>query len=263
MMRRSAAGSLLLAVSLALALAACTVSGSADGVPAPDGAAGAGPAREAGDGSSSADSERGSRTYRIVTLGDVYTWGAGTLTPGADSWPAQMASILRRRGDFNISLQNLARKTSPSGDVIESQLAYVPDYEPDVVTLQVGVDDIVGGETESYARNIATILDELRAIVPSEHIFVVTTPDHTLTTWGRAYGPADIVDRLNDELTRAAEARGITVIDIGPVNERVAVDDSLMVHTTPPRPYPTVKQYAGWAELIGLYVYDALESLEP
>ena len=58
----------------------------------------------------------------------------------------------------------------------------------------------------------------------------------------------------------------ITVIDIGPVNERVSEDPSLLVQANPsdpPRPYPTAKQYAGWAELIGAYVREALEGIEP
>ena len=203
------------------------------------------------------------RIYRIVTIGDVYTSGEGTESPRSDGWPGQMVASLTQHGDMRIAWRDLAEKSSPSVEVIDTQLAQVGDYEPDVVTLQVGVDDIVAGETESYTENVAHILDELLLVLPAERIFAITTPDHTLTRWGEAYGSSEVVAALNAELEKVASARDITVIDIGPVNERVAVDSSLLVQQVPPRPYPTAKQYAAWAELIGPYVRSALESIEP
>lgn len=264
MARRSAVWPLLVAV--ALLLVACTSGDSATPSPTATTAPASDPPVEAGDGSATLASESEQRTYRIVTLGDSYTKGTGTEAPLRDSWPSQMRTALIQRGELSINLRNLARKSSPSVEVIDSQLAYVDDYEPDVVTLQVGVDDIVGRDTESYAENVAFILDELLLILPPERIFVITTPDHTLTEWGKAHGSSELVDSLNGDLAEAADARGITVIDIGPMTERVAVDPSLLMPWTPPdppRPYPTAKQYAGWAELIGGYVRTALEDIEP
>ncbi len=40
-------------------------------------------------------------------------------------------------------------------------------------------------------------------------------------------------------------------------------DSNLIVQADPPVAYPTAKQYAGWAELIGTYVREALEDLDP
>ncbi|MEX1297004.1 MAG: SGNH/GDSL hydrolase family protein [Candidatus Limnocylindrales bacterium] len=198
-----------------------------------------------------------------MTLGDSYTFGTGTIAHRRDSWPAQVAEALIQRAGMRIYLRNLAQKSSPSVEVIDTQLPHVGDYEPDVVTIQVGVDDIVGSDAESYAENIAHILDELMLVVPAERIFAITTPDHTLTEWGKAYGPPEVVEALNADLAAAADARGITVIDIGPLHERVVEDETLLVQSNPPRPYPTAKQYAGWAELIGPYIREALETIEP
>ncbi len=263
-MRRLAAWSLLVAV--ALLLAACASSDSASPSPQASVVPASEPPAEAGGSSTRLAAEPGSRLFRIVTIGDVYTYGTGTDAPRRDSWPAQMRTALQHRGGMRIRLDNLADNSSPTVEVIDSQLAEVESLEPDVVIVQVGVDDLVGGETESYGQNIAYILGELRRILPADRIFAVTTPDHTLTEWGRAganRGTHEEVEALNEDLRAAAAGLGITVIDIGPVNERVVVDESLLVQASPPRPYPTAKQYAAWAEIIGLHVREALETLEP
>ena len=85
----------------------------------------------------------------------------------------------------------------------------------------------------------------------------------TLTEWGDKRGSREAVESLNDSLASEAQARDIEVIDIGPVSDRGELDDTLLVQSDPPVPYPTAKQYAGWAEVIGPYVYDALRSIEP
>lgn len=264
MLRRLGTWSLLVAVMLLPV--ACT---SSDAV-TPSSAAGRAPgsdtSAEGSDGSAAPTAQPVSRIYRIVTLGDAYTYGAGTETPGQYSWPAQMAAILNHYGERRVRVSNLAEQGIYSEDVILFQLPEVGAYGPDVVTLQVGVNDIVGGVTHDYAEHVAQILEELLRILPAERIFVITTPDHTLTEWGNASanrGTAEDVEQLNATLFQLAADRGITVIDIGPVNERVTVDPSLLVDSYPSRPYPTAKQYAGWAELIGRHIHDALETVQP
>jgi hypothetical protein len=163
---------------------------------------------------------------------------------------------------MRVSLYNLAQEGHPSIQVLEEQLRDLASYEPDIVTLQVGLNDIVSHD-DDYSQNVAAILDELLTFLEPGQIFAVTTPDHTLTEWGRERGSHEAVEALNASLKAEAEARGITVIDIGPVNERVSLDQSLLAVADPPVPYPTAKQYAGWAELIGPYVYDALIHRRP
>lgn len=259
-LRRTAAWSLTAAA--ALALAACTSSGAAapspeaSDVPSPEPTVAA-----AGSSTTAADKTVPPR-YRIVALGDSYTVGAGTDAPRRDSWPAQLTAALSQHADMRVSLYNLAQESHPSIQVLDEQVDSVAGYEPDVVTLQVGLNDIVSRD-DAYRGNVAAILDRLLLVLPAERIFAITTPDHTLTEWGRERGSSEAVAAHNASLIEEARARGITVIDIGPVNERVAEDESLLVQADPPAPYPTAKQYAGWAEVIGPYVYDALRNIEP
>jgi lysophospholipase L1-like esterase len=203
---------------------------------------------------------------RLVTLGDSYTAGSGTDVPQRDSWPAQLAESLRR-GDMRLWVSNLARSGYTSGQVVEDQLGQVAAYEPDLVTLQIGANDILYEETAWYRGNLATIFDELLTILPPERIFAITMPDHTLTDWGRYYGPPEesraAVAELNETLAQVAGERGIEVIDISLVNELVTTDPSLVIKAEPPVPYPTAKQYAGWVEIIGPRIHRALASIEP
>ena len=64
-----------------------------------------------------------------------------------------------------------------------------------------------------YERSLATILDGLLQVLSPARIFVITTPDHTLTAWGRRWGSPDMgsgdVVRANDILrTVASGTRG-------------------------------------------------------
>jgi hypothetical protein len=165
------------------------------------------------------------------------------------------------RSDVDLVLRNLAEPSHTSGDVLLIQLDKVESLEPDVVTLQVGVNDIIAREEDWYGENVATILDELLKILPAERIFAITTPDHTLTDWGDSYSSRTIgheaVAELNTMLTERAAERGIEVIDISSVNALVSADPSLVIENGP---YPTAKQYAGWVEVIGPEIHRALSA---
>jgi lysophospholipase L1-like esterase len=243
-----------------LSLAACSsLGGQAAPAAIPGRSAGASP-----DGTAAADRE--AEPLRLVALGDAYTAGTGTLAPRRDSWPAQLSTAMER-GDVRLWLvDNLADSGQTSEDVLRSQIPQLEALVPDVVTLQVGVNDIVAPTVslDDYRTNIATILDELLRSLAPDRIFLITTPDHTLTArgadWGsREAGRAD-VQAANAILKAAAAARRITVIDIAPVNERVVEDPSLVVRDDY---YPTAKQYAGWVEIIGPAMRRVLTATEP
>jgi len=193
-----------------------------------------------------------SEPLRLVTLGDAYTAGTDTGAPKRDSWPAQLVQAMER-GDVRLRLvDNLADSGQTSQNVLDEQLPQVESLRPDVVTLQVGVNDIIAREFEAYRSNVSRILDALLLILAPERIFVITTPDHTLTQRGGDWGSRDAgraaVREANAILREVAAERGITVIDISAVSERVADDASLVIGDGP---YPTAKQYAGWVEVIG------------
>jgi lysophospholipase L1-like esterase len=237
-----------------LSLAACSLpqpripdigAGALAASPTPDGPVG---------GATASPAEH--EPLRLVALGDGYTAGTDTLAPKRDSWPAQLVQAMEH-GSVPLRLVgNLAESDQTSQDVIRTQLPQVPSLVPDVVTLQVGGNDIIDNEWqldgERYERSLATILDALLQVVSPGRIFVITTPDHTLTAWGRRWGSPDVgsgdVTQANAILRTVAQARGVAVIDIGTVYGRVTEDASLVIGDGPS---PSAKQYAGWVEVIG------------
>ncbi len=256
-MRRSVAWSLVAALSVA----ACTGSGSSTAPPQASAPVASSVPVEAD--AAAADATTPDTAVRLVTLGDGYTDGTGTSSPRSDSWPSQLAEAMARAG-VSVLWLNLAQQSHTSDLVVEEQLAQVAPLEPDVVTLQVGVNDIFSRDTSLYRQNVEVIFDELLTILPPERIFAITTPDHTLTDYGLSFGPSDeghaAVEELNATLLELAARRDIGVIDISSVNQLAAHDPSLVLGDGP---YGTPKQYAGWVEIIGPRIREVLSGSKP
>jgi lysophospholipase L1-like esterase len=257
---RSVSRPFVLLVATLLALSACTSEGSGRGTGI------ASPTASGADPSSTPGLTAPSRTLRYVAMGDGYTAGVGTAAPKRQSWPAQLAQAMSS-GEVGLQLvANLAENGSSSVEVEQVQLPQVEAKAPDIVTLQVGGSDILYSITlPEYRANLARILDELLDILPAERIFLVTTPDHTLTERGaqrppgKVEGHAEVLE-ANAILAELAAQRHLTVIDISPVNQRAAHDPSLVAGKGPD---PSAKQYAGWVEIIGPQMQRVLRDEEP
>ena len=200
----------------------------------------------------------GDRPLRYVALGDSYTEGARVRVQ--DNWPNQLVRALD--GDVPMVVAaNLAASGKTSQDVIDEQLWELRSLDPEVVSLQIGVNDVIAPDIgpEEYRANMALVLDALLALLPPERIFVVTTPDYTRTPRGADYGDPEVqraaIAEVNAILAEAASSRGIRVIDIAPISDRVADDPSLL---TADGLHPSAKQFAGWVELIAPVVREAL-----
>lgn len=186
---------------------------------------------------------------RYAALGDSYT--IGTSVGEAERWPNRLVEALA--GDVTLELvANLAVNGATSHDVISRQLPRLTPLQPDFVSLLVGVNDVVRGlPMAAYTTNLATILDELLAIVPAGRIMVVSTPDYTRTPRGVDFGDPSqqraAIARFNAIARQEAAARGIAFVDISDVADR-AGDDPTLVATD--GLHPSGRQYALWVERI-------------
>jgi lysophospholipase L1-like esterase len=195
------------------------------------------------------------RGLRYVALGDSYT--IGTALSSADSWPSQLADRLDGRLEL---VANLGVNGYSTDDLIADELPALDDLDPEFVTVQIGVNDVVRGVPQAtYAANVEFILDSLLERLTAARILAVATPDYTLTPAGSSFGdPAQQsaeIDRFNDVLRAAAEARGIAfVADIYDISRRVASDPALVAGDGL---HPSGAQYALWVDAI-LPVAEAL-----
>jgi lysophospholipase L1-like esterase len=192
-----------------------------------------------------------------VALGDSYT--IGTSVKAEDRWPNQLVRTLRSEIDLRL-VANLGVNGYTTADLMAEELPELEGLDPEFVSLQIGVNDVVRRVSpEQYRENVAAILDDLRTRVGAERILVVSTPDYTLTPEGPRFGDAERqssrIERFNEILREEADERGMRYVDITPVADRVRQDASLVAGDGL---HPSGKQYAGWVELIAPHVREML-----
>jgi acyl-CoA thioesterase-1 len=183
---------------------------------------------------------------RYVALGDSYTIGTAIEADGR--WPNQLAALVPT---LNL-VANLGVNGFTSRDLIERELPQLDRLRPEVLSVLIGVNDVVQRVPEAtYRANVAVILDAVVRQVGAGHAFVVTTPDYTVTPSGAAFGdPAQQsagIRANNAIIARAAADRGIAVVDIFDLSLRAAADASLVADDGL---HPSGAQYATWVERI-------------
>jgi acyl-CoA thioesterase-1 len=202
-----------------------------------------------------------SPAVRYVALGDSYTIGTATRSPD-ERWPNQLVRRLAAAG-FEVDLvANLGVNGFTSMDVIRSELPRLAELDPGLLTLLVGVNDVVQGvPIETYTANASTILDQSLGLVPPARIVTVSTPDYTVTPQGAAYGdPARqsaAIRQVNEILAGLSEDRGIRHVDIHDLSLRAASDSGLVADDGL---HPSGRQYELWVERIGPAVEQLLRT---
>jgi acyl-CoA thioesterase I len=193
-------------------------------------------------------------TVRFVALGDSYT--IGTSVSETERWPNQLVARLAAEDGVASSKLELAANLALSGftskDVINLELPRLGPLDPELVTLLIGVNDVVQGVSLAiYRRNVELILDELVALVGGDRVLAITTPDYSVTPAGSDYGDparqAAGIRAVNDALRELATARDIVVIDIHDLSLQAASDRSLVA---PDGLHPSGTQYSLWVDRI-------------
>ena len=203
-------------------------------------------------------------SLRYVALGDSYTIGTALDDP-AGRWPDQLVAALERERHGHAErpavelVANLGVNGYTSADVIRDELPQLATLRPDLVSVLVGVNDVVQGLVAGYEARAAGILDDLLGRLPARRIVTVATPDYTVTPQGAAYGDpatqAAAIRTVNAVLGRLARARGIAFVDIHDLSLRAATDRDLVA---PDGLHPSAAQYALWVERIAPVVSELL-----
>jgi lysophospholipase L1-like esterase len=133
-------------------------------------------------------------------------------------------------------------------DLIRDELNFLERIEPDVVSVLIGVNDLVQGRTpQEYRESLTTIYDA----VSGRQVVAVSIPTWSYVPAAADFGGAEHVDRLThlfNEIARdQAEGRGYVWVDLaeastsGVGTKGWIADDDL---------HPGDAQYAVWAEAI-------------
>lgn len=195
---------------------------------------------------------------RYLALGDSYTIGTGA-SDESHNFPSLLAGRLREAGR-KVDVTNAAVNGFTTQDLIEHELPLLPSVKPDLVSVLIGVNDLVQGRTAGqYRSSLVEIYDEVAALrLPSGRVVAISIPSWSVVPAARDYGDLELIrhltDTFNDISRDEAEARGFTWVDItaasisGLGSAGWIADDDL---------HPRDRQYAAWTEVIWHGVRDA------
>ncbi len=185
-----------------------------------------------------------------LAIGDSYTIGEGVTA--TERWPNQLVTQLKASG---VDIE-LAGNPSVTGyttqDVIEFELPLVGSLDPKYVSVLVGVNDYVQGvPIETFGARFKQILDRITETVSPDNVLVVTIPDYSKTPTGQRFGDPAVaskaINQMNSIITAEATQRQIPVVDIYPISQLAATDQSL---TAADGLHPSGKQYSEWVDQI-------------
>ena len=187
---------------------------------------------------------------RYIALGDSYT--IGTSVPADECWPEQLVAALGPDTPTLTLVANLGVNGYTSADLIRDELPVLDALKPDVVSVLIGVNDVVQGvSVAAYEANLAAILDSLLVRLPAERIIAVAIPDYTVTPAGGDYGDPhqqhDGIVASNATMKRLSRDRGIAFVDIFDISLEAATDRALVADDGL---HPSGAHYALWVERI-------------
>lgn len=145
-------------------------------------------------------------------------------------------------------------------DLIQHELPLVRSIKPDLVSVLIGVNDLVQGRTpEQYRVSLSQIDEEVAALgLRAGRVVAISIPNWSVVPAARDYGQLELIrhltDTFNDIARDEAEKRGFTWVDITAASISglgsagwISGDDL----------HPGDRQYTAWTEVIWHRVRDA------
>jgi lysophospholipase L1-like esterase len=133
-------------------------------------------------------------------------------------------------------------------ELIEEELSLVASFRPTLVTLLIGANDIVRGESEDrYSQKLRSIHERIRDDAPDARVVALPQPDWSLAPAGPGFGDVGVVaraiERFNAIARDEAERAGASWVDLFPLmreqgRRRMFAPDGL---------HPSAEAYGEWA----------------
>lgn len=187
---------------------------------------------------------------RYLPLGDSYTIGQSVAED--QRWPNQLVTRLKADSvDIGI-VANPSVTGFTTKNLIDHELPLLDSYNPNFVTILIGVNDYVQGvPADTTAKNLRQIIDTVQKNVPTNRIVLVTIPDYAKTPTGARFGDPRAsslaIKALNDIIQDEGKKRGILVVDIYSISQQVIQDPDL---TADDGLHPSGQQYSLWTDAI-------------
>jgi len=185
---------------------------------------------------------------RFLALGDSFTIGTGT-TPDR-SFPAVLTRLWTERGR-SVVLSNPAVNGYTTDDLIRDELPLVAPFQPTLVTVLIGANDIVRGTTEDrYRQQLRRIHERLDEDASDARVIALPQPDWSLAPAGSGYGDlaaiARTIERFNEIAHDEASRAGALWIDLF----RLMREQGRKKMFAPDGLHPSAEAYGEWARAL-------------
>ena len=191
-------------------------------------------------------------SVRYLALGDSYTIGTGA-SDEAHNYPSILAKRLTQATGQKVSLKNPAVNGYTTLNLIDRELKYLSRVQPDLVSVLIGVNDIVQGRSEAdYRASLAVIYDSVANLTLHQgRVVCVAIPDWAGVPGARNFGTPDELRRrtqaFNAITKEESAARGFGWVDITDASVSGTGSPGWIARDNL---HPGDRQYAAWADVI-------------
>lgn len=155
---------------------------------------------------------RGGPPVVYLAMGDSTAVGVGA--PDGGGYPLRLARRLEAAG-VAARLTLVAASGATAADVLREQLPRVQAARPTLVTIGIGLNDVMQGrKLADFARDLEILADFVRRTKAT--VVILTLPDVSLSPSARGAPPSlsRRVEAFNATIARVAERHGFVVADV-------------------------------------------------
>jgi acyl-CoA thioesterase I len=187
-----------------------------------------------------------------LALGDSYTIGTGA-SHESRNFPSLLAASLQDSIGRDVQVVNPAVNGFTTIDLLAKELGYITDLKPDLVTVLIGVNDLVQGRgVRQYGESLVEIYDAITAThLQAGRVAAISIPNWSVVPAARDFGdPArlrGLTEEFNAVAKQEAEGRRFKWIDLTEVSTRTMASTGWIAADGL---HPGDTQYAAWAEEI-------------
>jgi lysophospholipase L1-like esterase len=196
---------------------------------------------------------------RYLALGDSYTIGTGA-SDESHNFPSIVSGLLSKATGTRVEVTNPAINGFTTLDLIAKELPLIERIKPDLVTVLIGVNDLVQNRSvDEYKVSLATIYDRIRGLaLEGGRVAAIGIPNWSVVPAATQFGEAQFIKAVTNAFNAAARRealeRGFTWVDITWVSTyRLGAPGWIAADQL----HPGDIQYAAWAEVIWDQVRDS------
>lgn len=170
-----------------------------------------------------------------VALGDSTAQAIGAKHP-QKGYVGLVAAYLRQTTNRPVHIINISASGARLQDVLDSQLSQLANYKPDIITMEIGANDMKNYNKVQFEKQFNLILDRL----PSTAV----VSDLPWFGHGRHSNSSPNAIEASTFIRQELQARGF---NIAPLQETTRVNDSLKVYAADLF-HPSDTGYQNWAK---------------